>query len=117
MAQITYDFLVGLTTVTDDSVQWLRKTSERPPRVSVYDVLSLVTGVDAANCTNVWNRLVEQCPEVLTLSKNFKFPGRGQLILHYKQESSTRCRRAYTRSIFVKNGLVYRGAFIPNNSK
>ena len=78
MAQITYDFLVGLTTVTDDSVQWLRKTSERPPRVSVYDVLSLVTGVDAANCTNVWNRLVEQCPEVLTLSKNFKFPGRGQ---------------------------------------
>ena len=75
MAQITSDFLVDLTSVTDDSVQQVRKTAESPPRVSVYDVLGMITGHTASNSAHMFDRLVSQFPEVCTKCTNFKFPG------------------------------------------
>ncbi len=56
----------------------IRKTAEDPPRVSVYDVLQVVTGCSAPNCCNVFSRVSEAFPEVLTNCTNFKFSGRGQ---------------------------------------
>lgn len=78
MAQITRDYLFNLTTVTDDSVQQIRKTDESPPRVSIYDVLGLITGYAPNNCVNLWQRLGRYYPEVTALSSTFKFSGRGQ---------------------------------------
>jgi hypothetical protein len=72
------DLMVSLVQLDEDSVQQIRKTAESPPRVSVYDVLSAVTGYTPNNCVNLWQRLSDQFPEVTTHSSNFKFPGRGQ---------------------------------------
>ena len=78
MAQHFSDFLVSMTAVTDDSVNFVRKTAEVPPRVSVYDVLGLVTGYAPEHRSTLWNRLCDQFPEVNTLGVNFRFSGRGQ---------------------------------------
>ena len=56
----------------------IRKTAEDPPRVAVDDVLQVVTGCSAHNCSNVFSRVSEAFPEVLTGCSNFKFLGRGQ---------------------------------------
>ena len=78
MLQHIPDLMVSLAELDEDSVQQIRKTAESPPRVSVYDVLSAVTGYTPNNCVNLWQRLSDQFPEVTTHSSNFKFPGRGQ---------------------------------------
>ena len=78
MAQLTCDFLVDLTAVTDDSVQGIRKTAESPPRVSVYDVLGMVTGCLSNYNSVLLQRVIDQFPEVATICCNFKFLGRGQ---------------------------------------
>ena len=70
--------MLYLTELTDDSVTKIRKTLEDPPRVSVYDVLQLVTGCSSNNCSTVYQRITEAFPEVLTKISNFKFSGRGQ---------------------------------------
>ena len=46
--------------------------------MSVYDVLQVVTGSSASNACNVFSRVSEAFPEVLTNCSNFKFSGRGQ---------------------------------------
>lgn len=56
----------------------VRKTNEDPPRVSIYDVLQAVAGVEPHNCANVWRRLLDAYPEVNTRCIHFKFPGQGQ---------------------------------------
>jgi hypothetical protein len=70
--------MLCLSELTDDSVGSIRKTLEDPPRVSVYDVLQLVTGCGSNNCSIVYQRLSDSYPEVLTKCSNFKFTGRGQ---------------------------------------
>jgi hypothetical protein len=76
MASVTQ--MLCLSELTDDSVTKIRKTVEEPPRVSVYDVLQLVTGCGANCCNIVFQRLSDSYPEVATKCSNFKFSGRGQ---------------------------------------
>ena len=72
------DLMASMAQLDEDSVQQIRKTAEDPPRVAVYDVLQVVTGCNANNCSNVFSRVSEAFPEVLTRCSNFKFSGRGQ---------------------------------------
>ena len=68
----------ALKEITSASLVHVRKTSETPPRVSVYDVLSAITGLSTNNCSNVWKRLQDDFPEVATNCSYFKFQGQGQ---------------------------------------
>ena len=72
------DLMLCLQELTDGSVRSIRKTAEDPPRVAVYDVLQVVTGCSAHNCSNVFSRVSQAFPEVNTGCSNFKFSGRGQ---------------------------------------
>lgn len=54
----------------------IRKTSEDPPRVSIYDVIGAVTGASNPRCT--WQELASAHLEVVGRGDNFKFPGQGQ---------------------------------------
>jgi hypothetical protein len=79
MAQAIPDLLVRMMDVSEDSVQCVRKTAEVPPRVSIYDVIGLITGFSSTVCSHTFIRLQEAYPEVVgSLCTNFKFPGRGQ---------------------------------------
>ena len=53
------DLMMSLSSLTSDSVRHIRKTAEDPPRVSVLDVISAVTGLDTNNSSNVYTRLRE----------------------------------------------------------
>ena len=72
------DLMASLTELTDGTVNQIRKTAEDPPRISVYDVLQLVTGCSANNCNPTFQRLVQNFPDVHSSCSNFKFSGRGQ---------------------------------------
>ena len=67
-----------LREITQASLGHIRKTSETPPRMSVYDVLSVITGLPTNNCSNVWKRLQDAFPEIATNCSNIKFEGQGQ---------------------------------------
>lgn len=56
--------------------QHIRATPECPRRVSVFDAVKVITG--NANPHKTWLDMSRTYPEVLTESKNFKFPGKGQ---------------------------------------
>jgi len=56
----------------------IRKTAEDPPRVSMFDLIAVITGPGTDNARNYWVRFQAAHPEVATESSNFKFPGRGQ---------------------------------------
>ena len=72
------DLMAGFSQLTDGSARDIRKTAEDPPRVSVLDVISAITGLETNNASNVFTRLKEQFPEVARNCSLFKFPGRGQ---------------------------------------
>jgi hypothetical protein len=72
------DLMASLSELTEGAVRGIRKTAEDPPRVSVLDVISALTGLDSSNSANYFNRLREQFPEVSTYCSLFKFTGRGQ---------------------------------------
>lgn len=55
----------------------IRKTAENPPRVSVYDLISAVTG-SAESARKAFFRLSNEHAEVGASSHNFRFSGRGQ---------------------------------------
>ena len=78
MSQAIPDLLVRMMDVSEDSVQCVRKTAEVPPRVSIYDVIGLITGYAPEHRSQIWYRLCDQFPEVNTIGVNFRFPGRGQ---------------------------------------
>jgi hypothetical protein len=78
MIQNIPDLMISMAEVDDDSVQQVRKTAESPPRVSVYDVLGMVTGYARDDRSRLFQRLCEQFPEVLTICQDFRFAGRGQ---------------------------------------
>ena len=65
--------LVGRETVL------IRKTSRKPPRVSVVDVISVITGKDANQALEELWSLVTRYRELRYLvARHFRFPGRGQ---------------------------------------
>ena len=72
------DLMLCLQELNEGNVRQIRKSAEDPPRVAVYDVLQLITGCSAQNCSNVHSRVSEAFPEVLRNCSNFKFSGRGQ---------------------------------------
>ena len=72
------DLMASLAELTDGTVHQIRKTAEDPSRISVYDVLQLVTGCSANNCNTMFLRLVQNFPDVASLCSNFKVYGRGQ---------------------------------------
>ena len=72
------DLMLCLQELNEGNVRQIRKTAEDPPRVAFYDVLQLITGCSAQNCSNVYSRVSEAFPEVLRNCNNFKFSGRGQ---------------------------------------
>ena len=49
-----------------------------PRRVSIYAVISAVTGVDGNHAGKAYHDLVADFPEVHSVGVNFKSPGRGQ---------------------------------------
>ena len=64
--------LLGKTSVR------IRKTNEMPPRVSVIDVISTITGKDARHAAQEVRSRCSQYPEVDQMLVHFRFPGRGQ---------------------------------------
>ena len=56
--------------------QQIRATAECPKRVSVYDVIGVITGNE--NPRKTWLDMSRAHPEVVSLSNIYKFPGRGR---------------------------------------
>ena len=57
----------------------IRKTTEDPPRVSIYDLIGCITGQSGPNSKHYWDRLVSAHPEVCADGTNLhKFHGSGQ---------------------------------------
>ena len=48
--------------LNDDAVQYVRKPAEDPPRVSVLDVIGVITGLNSGNSHNILWRLSESHP-------------------------------------------------------
>ena len=67
----------AFSALDEQALRQIRKTAEDPPRVSVYDVIGAMTGLNSGNCANVWKRLLEAYPELTTTSSQFRFGGRG----------------------------------------
>ena len=56
----------------------IRMTNETPPRISIIDVATAITGKTHHDAAQDYRRLLNQYPEVGTNCSNLKFPGRGQ---------------------------------------
>ena len=72
------DLMASLSALTDGSVRQIRKTAEDPPRISVIDVVSLVTGHTHHQAAQTLQRLLDDYPEVSSKIAHFRFSGRGQ---------------------------------------
>ena len=72
------DLMASLSSLTDGTVRQIRKTCEDPPRVSVIDVIGVVTGHTPTVCSHALQNLIQKFPDVGRLLSNFKFTGRGQ---------------------------------------
>ena len=62
------DLMLCLQELTDGTVRQIRKTAEDPPRVSVFDVIQVVTKVQ--NPRKTWETLKSNYPEVVPLGYN-----------------------------------------------
>ena len=51
----------------------IRKTTEDPPRISVYDLIKCITGLTQSNSRNVWERLLNSFPDCSTSCSPFTF--------------------------------------------
>jgi hypothetical protein len=56
----------------------IRRTSDNPTRVSVYDLISAITGQDTGHINTYFTRLCNAHPEVNAMCVLFKFQGQGQ---------------------------------------
>ena len=72
------DLMLCLQELNDSTVRQIRKTAEDPPRVSVIDMVALITGHSPTVCSHTLQRLKESYPEVGLDWSNFRFAGRGQ---------------------------------------
>ena len=70
--------MASLAAITEGTLQQIRKTAEDPPRISVIDVIRAVTGLNSGNASCVFQRLIDNFPEVGTDCAHFKFSGQGQ---------------------------------------
>ena len=70
ISDVVNGYMIGGRTV--------RKTTETPPRVSVYDLIEIVTGQPAKAASMIFRRLIQEHPEVTTRCGNLQFPGSGQ---------------------------------------
>ena len=70
--------MASLSELTDGAVRGIRKTSEDPPRISVIDVVSLVTGHNPHQAAHTLQKILEAYPEVCHSVTYFRFQGRGQ---------------------------------------
>ena len=68
-----------LVQLSESSLQQIRKTNDRPPMVSVFDVISAIKGCSSNAASVSWKRLTEAHPETTTFchSYNFRSDGRG----------------------------------------
>ena len=71
--------------VDEAALQQIRKTAA-PSRVSVLDVIKVITRLSTNNCSVIWNRLHERHPEVIT--SMHKFPGARQKHTHVADAKS-----------------------------
>ena len=70
------DLMASLAAVSQGNLGQIRKTLENPPRISVYDTITALTGV--RNPRDSWADLQMSFPEVVGKTDYFKFPGQGQ---------------------------------------
>ena len=56
------DLMASLASLTSDSVRQVRKTAETPPRLTVLDVISLVTGHSPTVCSHTLQTLLQNYP-------------------------------------------------------
>ena len=84
--------------ITQASLGRIRKTPEIPPRVSVYDVIGVITGQLPKHCVTTFDRLSNSHPEVTTTCGKFKFAGQGQ------RETPVADAREITEIIMVLSG-------------
>ena len=78
MLQNVPDLMATLSQLDEDSLQQIRRTAEEPPRVSVFDVLRVVTGYPDDRSRVLYRRLLEVYPEVAASCTYFRFPGNSQ---------------------------------------
>ena len=76
------DHMASLTSLNSESVRHIRKTAETPPRLSVLDVISLVTGHSSTVCSHTLQTLLQNYPDVGRHLSYFKFQGQGQRETH-----------------------------------
>ena len=67
-----------LAALVGEGVVQVRKTNETPPRISVIDVATLVTGKSASNAARDVAFVRDRHPEVSQKLSHFLFPGQGQ---------------------------------------
>lgn len=60
----------------DGKTTHIRVTSETPRRVSVFDLIEVITGVE--NPSRTFHDITARYPEVLQFTSDFMFPGQGQ---------------------------------------
>ncbi len=73
------DLMLCFQELNDGTVRQIRKTSEDPPRVSIFDVIQVVAKVQ--NPRKTWETLKSNYPEVVSFGYNFtdfQFAGQGQ---------------------------------------
>ena len=72
------DLMASLAELDENTVSGIRKTTESPPRVSVIDVICVITGSSPHYGSEILHRLIETYPEVSGICGHFKFRGQGQ---------------------------------------
>ena len=97
------------STILGRGVKQLRKTNDRPPRVSVIDTICAITDKDGRHAAEALRDLISKYPEVDGNIVHFKFKGRGQretpitdargiieviMLLPGQQASRVRCQAA-----------------------
>ena len=73
------DLMLCFQELNDGTVRQIRKTSEDPPRVSIFDVIQVIAKVQ--NPRKTWETLKSNYPEVVSAGYNFtdfQFAGQGQ---------------------------------------
>ena len=72
------DIPAQLAALLGNAVVHIRKTKERPPRASIYDVIAAVAGLTGNHAGKAYRDLATRFSEVHSIGVNFRFPGRGQ---------------------------------------
>ena len=80
-ASSTDDIPTQLAALLGKRAVQVRKTDETPPRISVIDVATLVTGKNARNAARDVGFVRDRHPEVSQKLSHFLFPGQGQLCI------------------------------------